>query len=382
MKLGSTRHKKRRWLVMAEYHPLLKSLAEYYGSSNQSCIITDPHYDIIYYTPQIKKLFPHVKTGIDLSLLCGRTLEPMERPYLVMPNFCGRRCLILPIREYGRCLGYLLQFEYSPIVGEDIDIFDHFADFFADMSHEFNSPLNTISSAVTLLRRSKANMDSTFALYLDIIDRNCRQLIRTGSSLINISKIYAYGTQALSYTRIDLVSYLKSICDIASELYDMSRSRLVFTSRTDHLLITSDPFLLEVIFTNLLSNAFRHSGADSTIWTRVDSTHDNAYIEITDNGPGITDLPLDTIFERFSRGKNTESSTMGLGMSIVLKYVCMLDGVIHIDSTPGEGTHILVQLPLGNPAPSTPLSSYPFLYSQSYFGDMMSSPKTCLESIE
>jgi signal transduction histidine kinase len=141
-------------------------------------------------------------------------------------------------------------------------------------------------------------------------------------------------------------------CQLAMErLQAVAQQRHVkmdFTS-SGVVRLQADPDDLELVWSNLLENAIRFSREGETVCVRVHSSNGHGCVEVDDRGPGIPASELPLIFERFhradaSRARNTGG--YGLGLAISKALVEAYGGTIEPHSSPGEGTRMVVTLPI------------------------------------
>jgi signal transduction histidine kinase len=113
----------------------------------------------------------------------------------------------------------------------------------------------------------------------------------------------------------------------------------------DDCTATTDPMLVEQIVENLLLNAFKHSQASRvTVAIREDATH--AFIDVADNGRGISETDQERIFGKFLVARDTaRGSGTGLGLWIVRRLLSELGGSISLRSALGEGATFTVKIP-------------------------------------
>ena len=113
--------------------------------------------------------------------------------------------------------------------------------------------------------------------------------------------------------------------------------------------LPADPDDLELVWSNLLENAIRFSPDRATVRISMHSTYGRGYIEVADQGPGIPPSELPHIFERFHRGDSSRARNTGgygLGLAISKALVEAYGGSIEPNSTLGEGTRMVVSLPV------------------------------------
>ena len=117
----------------------------------------------------------------------------------------------------------------------------------------------------------------------------------------------------------------------------------------EHSLV--DVRLLRHVLENILSNAIKYSAPDSTITLDISKDEEHLLFQVRDEGIGIPLQDQEKLFEAFHRASNVgDIPGTGLGLSIVKRYVEFQGGTIQVTSMPGEGTTMVIKLPL-NPAP-------------------------------
>jgi len=114
--------------------------------------------------------------------------------------------------------------------------------------------------------------------------------------------------------------------------------------------VLADERLLRHIFTNLLTNAVKYSDAGRVVQFEIVCAGADIICTIRDHGIGIPDTDREWLFHAFHRGRNVgDRPGTGLGLVIVKRCVDLHGGKIKVDSKPGEGTSVTVNLPILNP---------------------------------
>jgi two-component system OmpR family sensor kinase len=111
------------------------------------------------------------------------------------------------------------------------------------------------------------------------------------------------------------------------------------------LTVRGDELRLRQVLSNLLSNAAKHTPADSEITVGVAATSDAVQLTVADNGPGIPPDLLPELFERFVRGDSSRSyaaGSTGLGLAIVKAVVAAHHGTVGVTSCPGHTSFAIV----------------------------------------
>ncbi len=222
--------------------------------------------------------------------------------------------------------------------------------FVAVASHEFKSPLSSIHFEVEWL---KSNMDNTTTeekmLKLVHIQSQVRHMSVMLEDLLTIGKSDA-GKLRANKTRFGLQSFFKKIVqDVETSTKNTHIVRFDFPRIP--LEIETDEKLMRNIFINLLNNAIKFSPAENEIFLSIVAKGLTVEIRIRDNGIGIDQNDLQTVFEPFSRGRNANQiKGTGLGLSIVKKAVEVLAGKISVESQILKGTEFVVTLVINGQA--------------------------------
>jgi signal transduction histidine kinase len=114
-----------------------------------------------------------------------------------------------------------------------------------------------------------------------------------------------------------------------------------------------DPYRLEQVLTNLLTNAIRYAPG-APVHIRLREQEGRVVLSVRDHGPGIASRSLERVFERFERLQTPNVGGLGLGLSICRHIVQAHGGSIRAESTLGQGVCFIVELPVhgASPAPS------------------------------
>jgi two-component system OmpR family sensor kinase len=144
------------------------------------------------------------------------------------------------------------------------------------------------------------------------------------------------------------------LSSIAAEAVQVARSlprghTLTLLASPDPVIVSADSGRLRQIIDNLISNAFQHTPAGTTVTITVDVIPGHGQLLVTDNGPGMTTEQASRVFERFYRTDHARSRARGgtgLGLSIAAALVDAHGGTITVDTRPGHGAAFRVRLPL------------------------------------
>ena len=233
--------------------------------------------------------------------------------------------------------------------------------FFANISHEFRTPLTLILSPLDKLLSRETNQDKP--LY-QTMQRNAKRLLDLVNQLLDLSKLEA-GNMRLENKPASIITFLKTIVLTFTSLAESKQIQFQLKYQTEDPVLYFDSDKLEKIVTNLLSNAFKFTprGGEITVSASLlkgDHTPPNVKkagrastsileLKVEDNGAGISNDQLKKIFERFYQTDTTptrEHEGSGIGLALVRELVDLHGGEIAVESQPGVGACFTVRLPL------------------------------------
>lgn len=226
--------------------------------------------------------------------------------------------------------------------------------FFTNIFHEFKTPLTLILGPLEKIRTSgplKPGLQKQFF----IMQHNAKRLLRLTNFLMLSQKNELVGIQ-LQANETDLVAFIKNIISVFFNRAKEQQISLVFEPPEDALKLWFDREKLEMVFYNLLSNAFKHTHPGGTIeisFMRETVELENAVmqewvtIDIQDTGRGVAPEKLDKIFDSFYKADKTVPGT-GIGLSFSKSIVDLHHGEMSVTSELGEGSCFTVCLLLGD----------------------------------
>ena len=221
-------------------------------------------------------------------------------------------------------------------------------DFVANASHELRTPLSTILGYSESLA-DDADLDSEHrAKFGSIIRGEAKRMLRIIEDLMSLSRIEAVRFVTPD-DRVSVAEVAKSAVENACRGAQKCSIRL--DVEQDLPAILGDRAQLMQLVDNLLSNAIRYGCEQGECVIRVSAILDDSWIRlaVADNGPGIPREHLRRVTERFYRvdaARSRESGGTGLGLAIVKHIVERHKGTLEILSAVGEGTEVVVRLPI------------------------------------
>jgi signal transduction histidine kinase len=219
--------------------------------------------------------------------------------------------------------------------------------FFANISHELRTPLTLILAPVEVV--SSRLRDDFLKDQLRSVTRNAERLLGLINDLLDLSKLDAGGLR-LNLAEMDIRSVAASVHE-NSQPAAMAKS-IVFelNIKPSEKKIWADAHRLEIVFTNLVSNAIKFTPEGGRVELRVRDLDAGVQVEVEDSGHGIPSEDLPRIFERFYQVNPTDrrrEGGVGIGLALAKELVELHGGTVAADSEPGVFTKFTVLIPFG-----------------------------------
>ena len=222
-------------------------------------------------------------------------------------------------------------------------------DFINNMTHEFKTPLATISLAVDALRNEKVLHDKEKSEYFSSIIKEENKRMNKHVETILQSALLDRQEVKLNLTPMHVHQTITEVLE-NFELQLQSRSARVESNlNAERDLIAGDEVHFTNLISNLIDNAIKYSKENLVIKISTLSTNKHINIRIEDNGIGMSKETQRRIFEKFYRahtGNIHNVKGFGLGLSYVKTMVDAHNGKIRVESTLGKGTTFTIEMPL------------------------------------
>lgn len=218
---------------------------------------------------------------------------------------------------------------------------------FANLSHEFRTPLTLILGTSSQLLSS--NLEDNQINRMEVIKRNGYRLLRMVDQLLNIEtfRVKAISQKSLQNTGNIIKQLVDAFTDLALE-----KGIKLQVINIEHIYFELVDDALEKIVVNLLSNAIKYTHNSGSITLETKRTLNNELsIQIVDTGIGIPNDQLDSVFEKYKRVLSKESEQItgaGIGLALIKELIISHSGSITLTSELGRGTSIKVLLPIIN----------------------------------
>ncbi len=219
-------------------------------------------------------------------------------------------------------------------------------EFLMQISHEIRTPINVISSFVSVLKEELNTLsEDELSKILTSIETSSYRIIRTIEMIINMSEMQI-GTYNPTWEEIDLAN------DVLLNMYHkflqpakIKNLELIFTNRIKEAAIRGDLYSINQIFSNLLDNAIKYTQKGKIEILITGNNNNKPEVIIEDTGIGMSDEFLENLFEPFMQEEQGYSRSFegnGLGLALVKKY-CDLNGIhISVESKKEKGSRFIL----------------------------------------
>ncbi len=219
-------------------------------------------------------------------------------------------------------------------------------DFINSYSHEFKTPLASISGFAELLMGKELSQKEQRE-YLSIIRDESERLATLARNTIMLSKL---NTQRIltDVEEYDLSEQLRQCVIICSAQWTQKDQE--FEGDFSKVMFRGNREILQQLWINIISNAIKYTPEKGMIKVSLKKEDNKAVISVSDTGEGMTEETIRKIYIPYYQGDPSHSeSGLGLGLAISKRIVELCNGEITVSSTPGEGSTFKVILPLGQP---------------------------------
>ena len=226
--------------------------------------------------------------------------------------------------------------------------------FLSNMSHDIRTPMNAVLGFTTLLARDAENPDKVRE-YTKKIMASGQHLLNLINDILDVSKIES-GKVVLSVEEFTLNDLVASVDAIIRPMAKAKEQEFhVEVTGIKHERLIGDVTRINQVLFNLLSNAVKYTPEKGNIWFRIiglkqrSGQYEHIRIEVEDDGYGMTQEFLKTIFEAFTRAENSMTNKIqgtGLGMAITKNIIELMGGTIDVASEVDKGSLFWVELEL------------------------------------
>ena len=266
-----------------------------------------------------------------------------NKPKKINEEFIKYICIILSFIKDKKNLKHAVEIESLK------------TEFFANLSHEFKTPLNIILSTVQLVMNYiEVNNEypdyNMFNKCLSNIKQNSYRILKIANNLIDMSKIDGnfYSINMGNYNIVEVVENI--VQSLAEYMKDNTRN-IIFDTIEEEIITACDPDQIERIILNLLSNAMKFTSHGGNIYVdmEVNDRCNKVIIKISNDGEKINFEDRLRIFERFTQSESLltrRAEGTGIGLTLVKSLVKLHNGEVYVNTEFEEGTQFCIELPI------------------------------------
>ncbi len=216
------------------------------------------------------------------------------------------------------------------------------------VAHDLRNPIGAAKSFSDLMLLDFDLYDKEeHDMFLQSINKQCSFALNLIEDFLDISKIEA-GIFELKYAKHDYITFVKENITKEQTLFRKKSQKIFLHTEIDSLPFFFDKDKIEQVMDNLLSNASKYSPPKTNIDVSIVLKDNRVFTEITDHGQGIAREELDLLFKAYkttSTKSTAQEKSTGLGLAIVKKIIDAHEGKISVESTFGEGSTFIFELP-------------------------------------
>ncbi len=221
-------------------------------------------------------------------------------------------------------------------------------EFVSMVSHELRTPLTSIRGALGLIAGGVAGpLSAQAGAMVEIALKNSERLIRLINDILDIEKIES-GKMSFNFKPLGLPQLITGAIDANRAFAAELGVSLLAAEPLAEVWVLGDADRITQVLTNLISNAAKFSPQGETVVIALERRGSQAWVQVTDRGPGIPDEFRERIFQRFAQADSSNTRRQGgtgLGLSISRAIVERHGGQIGFEAAPGGGTSFFVTLP-------------------------------------
>ena len=296
--------------------------------------------------------------------------EPLEATSLIfVPLGAGRECLgnlaltrrcndlhwsesekqaALDIgHDLGRALLNARLFERERhLAAELLELDGYKSRLISTLAHELKNPLTAIAGHAEMLD-SRVDLPGGVRHSIASMERGADRMQRTIDDMLVLAEVNG-SQRPLAPGAVDMTALVRDVLDLLHTTIEAKRTTVIVESTDESVMAFGEASGLDLICTNLVSNAVKYTPPGGTVTISLSRVEDEVEMVVTDTGIGIAEEDLESLFQEFFRSSNPAAHAepgSGLGLAIVQRIVARHDGRIHVSSALGVGTTFTVSLP-------------------------------------
>ncbi|HSE18276.1 MAG TPA: PAS domain S-box protein [Pyrinomonadaceae bacterium] len=221
-------------------------------------------------------------------------------------------------------------------------------EFLATLAHELRNPLAPMSNMLEVVKRSDGDVAAIKRAH-ETLERQLGQMVRLVDDLLDLNRI-THDRLELRRSEVELSSVIQQAVEVARPLVDAAGHHLTIDLPDEPIYLNADRARLAQLFGNLLNNSCKYTRPEGTVSLSVQRDGDEVVVSVKDNGAGIPQDKLNSIFDMFMQVDSTSDQSqggLGIGLTLVKRLAEMHGGSVEARSDgEGQGSEFIVRLPV------------------------------------
>ncbi len=213
------------------------------------------------------------------------------------------------------------------------------------LAHDLRTPINHVQGLAQVFLLTYPSLNDDQKMIIQQINDSSVRLNKMITNLLDIDAVESNRVNLL-IEEITISKLVRQVVSTFDKTAQKKQIEITFFSSSENSLIKGDSLFLIQIMENLISNAIKFSERGKKIEVGVKTINHKVQISVRDQGQGLTAEDLQNLFKKFQRlsARPTDGeNSLGLGLSIVKKYVDLMDGKIWCESQPGKGAEFIIE---------------------------------------
>ncbi|HSL54416.1 MAG TPA: PAS domain S-box protein [Pyrinomonadaceae bacterium] len=221
-------------------------------------------------------------------------------------------------------------------------------EFLATLAHELRNPLAPMSNMLEVVKRADGDSEVLKRAH-ETLERQLGQMIRLVDDLLDLNRV-THDRLELRRSEVELSEVVQQAVEVARPLVDLAGHHLTIDLPDEPIHLNADRARLAQVFGNLLNNSCKYTRAGGSVSLSAKHVGDEVVVRVKDNGAGIPQDKLDSIFDMFTQVDRTSEQSqggLGIGLTLVKRLTEMHGGSIEARSDgEGQGSEFIVRLPI------------------------------------
>jgi len=232
-------------------------------------------------------------------------------------------------------------------VSHEVEVARLKSDFIAAVSHEFRSPLTSMSTLLERLDSGRVRDDEMLKRYHRVIRQELHRLSLLIDGLLDFTRLEE-GKKEISLEPSNLIHLARDTVNSFHNLGHADRVNLVETEMPEPPVVSADRIAINQCIQNLIDNAIKYSPNGTPVLVQTGRENGAVFLEVSDRGLGIPASEQPRIFEQFYRARHTDVHNVkgaGMGLALVKRIMKNHGGRVTVESRPGEGSKFRLVFP-------------------------------------